>query len=67
VGQIKGLLSWNTYSKRDSWTTALSLTEQRAKGSARRKNTTLKKDLLSLLPRVTLQMGEVEVDEDDAE
>ncbi len=34
--------------KRESWTTALSLTEERAKGSLQEKNTTDKKELLTL-------------------
>jgi hypothetical protein len=47
VGQIRGLLSQNVYSKRESWTTALSLTEQGHKQPAR-ENTTDKKELLTL-------------------
>jgi hypothetical protein len=46
MGRIKGLLSWNIYSKRESWTTALSLAEQGPKGSPPEKNTTGKKKLL---------------------
>jgi hypothetical protein len=37
VGQIKGLLSWNIDSKRESWTTALSLTKQGQKAACQRK------------------------------
>jgi hypothetical protein len=36
--------------KRESWTTALSLTDQRAKGSPPEKNTTDEKELLTLAP-----------------
>jgi hypothetical protein len=50
VGCKKGLLSWNIYSKRESWTIALSQTEQRAKGSLPEKNTPVKKELLTLAP-----------------
>ncbi len=46
VGRIKGLLSWNIYSKRESWTTALSLAKEGLKGSPPEKNTTGKKELL---------------------
>jgi hypothetical protein len=50
VGWIKGLLSLNIYSKRESWTTALSLNEQGQKGGSPEKNTTIKKELLTLSP-----------------
>jgi hypothetical protein len=36
--------------KRESWTTALRLTEQREKGSLKARNTTDKKELLILAP-----------------
>jgi hypothetical protein len=60
------LFSWNTYSKRESWTTALSLTDKEQKAARQRKIPLLEKSY-SLLLRVTLWMGEVEVDEDDNE
>jgi hypothetical protein len=49
VSQIKRLLSRNIYSKRESWSTALSLTEQGQK-AAPENNATRKKELLSLFP-----------------
>jgi hypothetical protein len=49
VGQIIGLLSGNIYSKRESWTIALSLNEQ-GKRQPPEKNTTSKKELLTLSP-----------------
>jgi hypothetical protein len=49
VGQIKGLLSQNIYSRKESWTRALSLTEYRAKGSPpEKKSTDIIKELLTL-------------------
>ncbi len=37
VGRIKGLFSGDIYSKRESWTTALSLIEQEQKAARQRK------------------------------
>jgi hypothetical protein len=48
VGWIKGLPSRNIYSQKNSWTTALSFTEQGQEGSLPDKNTTNKKELLTL-------------------
>jgi hypothetical protein len=62
VGQKKGLLSQNIYS-RESWTTALSLTEQGQKAAAR-ENTTSKKELFTL-SLVLLQKGVDDVSGDD--
>jgi hypothetical protein len=64
VGRIKELLSLNISLKRESGATALNLAEQRAKGSPPEKNTTSRKSY-SLFLCVTLQMGEVEVDDDE--
>jgi hypothetical protein len=50
VGQIKGVLSWNIYSKRESWTTALNLTQEWAKGSPPEKNIPSEKELFTLAP-----------------
>ncbi len=50
-GAIKGLLSQNIHSKKESWTTALSLTEQRTRSSPLDKNPIdKKKELLTLAP-----------------
>ncbi len=48
--ELKGLLSRNIYSNRESWITALSLTEEGQKGSPPEKNATYKKELLTLTP-----------------
>jgi hypothetical protein len=49
MGQIKRATLTKHLLKRDSWTTALSLTKKRAKGSQPEKNTTdKKKELLTL-------------------
>ncbi len=63
VGQIKGLLSQNIYSKRESQTTTLSLTEQRQKAARQRKIPLIRKSY-SLYLRVKLQKGVDEVGED---
>ncbi len=61
MGRIKGLLSQHVYSKKESWKTALSLTEKRLKAPWIKK-----KELLTLTP-VTMQMGEDEDNDDDDE
>jgi hypothetical protein len=51
VGIIKGLLSGHVYSKKESWKTALSLTEKGQKAARQMKSTTDKKEeLLTLTP-----------------
>jgi hypothetical protein len=64
VGGIKGLLSRNIYSKRESWTTALSLTEQGQKAARQRKIPLVRKSY-SLYLWVMLQKGVDDVSEDD--
>jgi hypothetical protein len=63
VGRIKGILSQNIYSKGElSQTTALSLTEQRARGSSPERNT-----MAYYCSGWCLQMGDVEDGGDDDE
>ncbi len=54
--RIKGLLSRNIYSKRESWTTALSLTEQGQKAACQRKIPLIRKSY-SLWLRVIVTNG----------
>jgi hypothetical protein len=65
VGQVRDTLT-EYLLKRENWTTALSLTEQGQKTARRRKIPRIKKSY-SLLLQVTMQMGQVEVEEDDDE
>ncbi len=54
VGRIKGLLSLH-YSKKDSYKTALSLTEKGQKAARQMKSTTdIKEELLTLTPMMTM-------------
>jgi hypothetical protein len=66
VGQIKGLLSQNVFSKRESQTTALILTEQEQK-EARQRKIPLVKNSYSLYLWVMLQKGVDGLSEDDDE
>ncbi len=56
MDQIKGLLTKNIYSKRESWSTALGLTEQGQKAARLRKIPLVRKSN-SLYLRVKLQKG----------
>jgi hypothetical protein len=51
--------------KKESWTTARSLTELRQKAARQRNNTTGNKELLTLAPGDACRWENVEVDEDD--
>jgi hypothetical protein len=55
VGQINGLLSWHVYSKKESWKTALNLTEKGQNAVRKMKSTTGKKRTELL----TLTLGEM--------
>jgi hypothetical protein len=59
VGRIKGLLSQNTYSRRESWITGLSLNKKGQKAASQKK--------IPLCFRVMLQKGVDDVSEDDDE
>jgi hypothetical protein len=59
VGRIKGLLSQNAYSRRESWITALSLTKKEQKAACQRK--------IPHYFQVMLQKGVDDVGEDDDE
>ncbi len=50
VGSIKGLLSQHIYSKKESWKTALSLTEKGQNATHQMNSTKEKKELLTLTP-----------------
>jgi hypothetical protein len=63
---MKGLLSQTIYSKRKSWTTALSLTKQGQKAACQRKIPLVRKSY-SLYLRVWLQKGVDGVSENDDE
>jgi hypothetical protein len=67
VSWIKELLSQNIYSKENSWTTALSLTEQGQKAAPREKKIPQARKSYSLYLRVMLQKGVDGVGEDDDE
>jgi hypothetical protein len=62
--EIKGLLSQNIYSKRESWATALSLTKQGQKAAHQRK-IPLVRQSYSVYLWVKLQKGVHEVSEND--
>jgi hypothetical protein len=63
---IKGLLSQNIYSKRESWTTALNPTEQGQKAAQQSKIMVVRKSF-SLCLRLTLQKRVDGLGEDDNE
>ncbi len=65
MGIIKGLLSGHVYSKKESWKTALSLTEKGKKEVRQMKSTTDKKEELLTLLRVMMQIGDDKDDDDE--
>jgi hypothetical protein len=47
LGQLKGLLSRHVYSKKESWKTAVSMTEKGQKAACQMKSTTDKKERIA--------------------
>jgi hypothetical protein len=58
VGRIKRLLSQQVYSKKDSYKTALSLTEKRQKAARQMKSTMDKKEELLTLTPMMMKISE---------